>query len=122
MPPGSYRLIADSDDPQMAYPLVLDEPVIVRSANIDGLEVRLPPPVKVEGEILIKADSGVRPRDVYVVLTVDEEGFSGPPLPRQLTPQGEKFVFDEVLPGTYRLGASLTNTLSPDTSRLRRTN
>ena len=116
VPPGSYRLIVDSDDPQMAYPLVLDEPVLVRSADIDGLEVRLPVPVEIEGEMLIKADSGVRPRDVYVALTVDEEGVGGPPLPRQLTPQGDKFVFDDVLPGTYRIGASLTNTLSPEVS------
>ena len=110
--PGSYRLIVELEDRTKVH----RELITLGSQNIDNLDVRLPAPVQVEGEILVKGDEKVDPNLVLVSLHVDEEGVGHSPLLRRTTTDGGKFVFDNVLPGKYRITASLVNTPSPSES------
>jgi hypothetical protein len=110
--PGSYRLIVQLDQQGMVH----RELITVGSRNINNLDVRLPAPVQIEGEILIKGDVKVDPKNVLVSLIVSEEGTGNVPPPRRLTTDGARFVFENVLPGKYRIVASLLNSSAPSES------
>jgi hypothetical protein len=107
VPPGSYLLIARCDK---EYPLYRGS-ISVGARNIDNLSVRLPRPVKVEGEILVKSDVKVDLRGVYVSLVPGEQGVNDPSRFDRAASDGTQFVLGNVAPGKYQIGASLSNTL-----------
>lgn len=110
--PGSYLLIVQLDQQGMVH----RESITLGSRKIHNLDVRLPAPVQIEGEILIKGDVKVDPKNVLVSLIVSEEGVGNVPPPRRITTDGARFVFENVLPGKYRIVASQLNTPPPSES------
>jgi hypothetical protein len=96
--------------------MVHRESITLESGDINDLDVRLPSPVPIEGEVLIKGGVKVDPRLVQVSLWIVDGAADGPSLvPRRMLKASDgTFAFDNgVLPGKYRITASLEDTVPP---------
>ncbi len=109
VPAGPYLLIVDFDDARFF------RQEISIGADTETLEIRLPSPVRIEGEILGKPELQFDPRDVLFSFAPDMEGASQQS-PAMASTDGRRFVLEGILPGRYRIGAMGLRLLGLDRS------
>jgi hypothetical protein len=110
LPPGSYRLVAQLEAPRLIH----RETISVKRG--DRLEVRLPPPVRLEVQVSSKGATRLNPNWVFIGLQADVEGTGSLPPAVPIPGDGSKFAFDAVMPGRYRITASVADPRAPKDS------
>ena len=109
VPAGPYVLIVDFDDARFF------RQAISIGAETETLDIRLPEPVRIEGEIVGKPELRIDARDVLFSFAPDMEG-AGQQSPAMSSTDGRRFVLEGILPGTYRISASGLRLISVDRS------
>lgn len=107
--PGSYTLMVQGQMIPGAGPgpaLNYREPLEVGTENIDNLIIRVPPPIKLEGQISVKGDppANFDKQSIRIQLS-DESGRSFGPMAQQTIKEDGSFVLENVMPGKYRISA-----------------
>lgn len=106
LPAGSYDLVVRIETPRMIH---RDSVVVTRG---ERLELRLPAPVRLEVQV---SSQGARLNPAWVYIGLHVEGEGGGSLPSAVPVPGDvtKFAFEAVMPGRYRISASLVDPRAP---------
>ena len=100
LPEGPYRLVVQFENPRMIH----RESIMVKRG--EHLEVRAAMPVRLDAEVISKG-AGLNPASVFVSLQADVEGTGSLPSAVPVPGNGARIAFEAVLPGKYRITASV---------------
>ncbi len=100
--PGSYILIAHGTIAEQHFGAHL--PIQVGSADLEGIELHLLPPVEIAGQIRMEGKTGAKMSRLNVQL--QEEGHAGQSIAEGEPKEDGSFVLEGVEPGVYHVSVS----------------